>query len=340
MLRTSQIDRVRRNLRRVAGLPWAKKVYYIINTIIGETLRTRSIGTLGLRLVEIGLTRRCQCRCAHCAVAITEASSETNELTTSEVRSILDQVAAMHVTEVCFTGGEPLLRQDLVDLVRYAYQLRLVPKISTNGILLSDSLISKLKKAGLAWCAVSIDSAQPGQHDELRRYPGCYEKAIKGINGLVKHGIPTSIVTYTRKNSIYTGDLAEIVALGRTLNVAVVRINFLVPIGRLENQENQTLTFEEREEVRKLLKDGIVSMESPREGTRCTAAVTKIHITPNGDVTPCIFIPMPYGNVRQKSFREIWQTLADFDRMDKPKGHCPMCDPAFRRRLHGLVRQC
>ena len=121
----------------------------------------------------------------------------------------------------------------------------------------------------------------------------------------------------------------EIVTLGQELNVDAVRINFPVPLGRFENHQNVVLTFEEREEVRKLLRNPIVTMASPKEGTKCTAAITKIHIDSNGDVTPCVFVPIPYGNIRKNHISEIWQNMAVFSKMYKPKGQCPMCDPFF-----------
>jgi len=319
--------------RRLTGLSPLQKLYYIVNVLYGEIFRTRSIGPFGLRLVEISLTDRCQCRCVHCYAATRKPVAAQDELTTQEIFELLGQMAAMRISEVCFSGGEPLLRKDIVDLVKYARWKGVLPKINTNGILLTESLVLKLKEAGLAWCLVSIDSAQPSQHDALRKYIGCYSKAVEGLRRLVRYGIPASIVTYARKESIYNGNLAEIVALGHELRVDTVRVLFPVPMGRFEDAYKEMLTLEEREEVRKLLKDPIVTMESPREITRCTAGVTKLNIMTNGDVTPCVFIPLPFGNVRQESLREIWEAMAEFACLGKPRGQCPMSAPAFRGRL-------
>ena len=322
------------NFNRLSGLPLSKKLRYIIQTFVGEVIRVRTIGTLGLRLVEISLTDRCQCRCRHC-FAVTEVDSESlkKELSTAEVISLLDDISSAGGIEVCFSGGEPLLRSDLLLLVKHAHQIGLVVRLITNGVLLDEQVIKDLKQAGLNWCSISIDSAIPHIHDDFRGYKGCFEKAVNGLKMLVRYQIPCSIITVARKDLIYSGGLEEIVTLGHDLGVTVVRINFPVPIGRFKDQDDQVLTYEEREKVRKLLKYGIVSMESPRENTRCTAAVTKINVLPNGDITPCVFVPLSYGNIRQQKFMEIWRDMEDYTRRYMKKGQCPMCDPFLRKKL-------
>ncbi len=344
-MKNSYFSRVRSNFGRLAGLPLHRRLYYLANTIVGETFRSRTFGTLGFRLIEISLTDRCQCRCVHCCAATAEPLPEREELTTSEVHSIIDQASAMRATEVCFSGGEPLLRCDIVDLVRHARRKGLVSKIVTNGILLSEALVAQLKEAGLNWCAVSLDSPWPNEHDALRKHGGCFDLAVKGLKRLIQYGIPASISTYARKAAIHSGDLEKIVELGRGLKVATVRINFPVPVGRLEDSEDEILTLDEREEVRKLLRYGIVSMESPAEETSCTSGITKINVLPNGDVTPCVFVPLPCGNVHRQTLRDIWQAMGNLNGANKPKGRCPMCDPDFRAKLRanslaGASRGC
>ena len=331
-----RLNRFRANLllsKRLSGLPLTRKVRYVANATLGELLRRRTFGSFGLRLVEISLTDRCQCRCEHCFAATEDPCLPEDELSTLEVRSLLDDLSSMGVTEVCFSGGEPLLRDDILDLVRHAYRKSLVVRLITNGVLLTDQTVLDLKQAGLNWCSVSIDSAKAELHDAFRGYRGCFEKAVNGLRFLVRHGVPCSIVTVARKGIVHTGELEDVVVLGQSLSVTTVRINFPVPIGRFRNQPEQMLTHEEREEVRKLLKYGIVSMESPREGTKCTAGVTKINILPSGDVTPCVFVPLPYGNIRQEKLSEIWRDMAEYVREYRIKGQCPMGDPFLREKL-------
>jgi MoaA/NifB/PqqE/SkfB family radical SAM enzyme len=190
---------------------------------------------------------------------------------------------------------------------------------------------------GLNWCSLSIDSPKPEVHDAFRRYSGCYEKAMEGLTLLVKNKIPCSIITVARKELIYSGQLEEIVRIGQRIGVTVVRINFPVPIGRFNNQDHQTLNIEEREQVRELIRYGNVVMEAPNEGTKCTAAVTKVNILPNGNVTPCVFVPLSYGNIRERSFSEIWKSMTGYSKQFKVHGQCPMCDPILRERVYNAA---
>lgn len=333
LLRIKKYQAQALNLKRLNGLPLSVKMPYLANALFGELFRVRTLGTLGLRLVEISLTDRCQCGCPHCYAEENTESLKEDELSTDQVKSLICEAKALGATEIIFTGGEPLLRSDLPELVEFTHRSRMVVRLITNGILLSEELVKSLKKAGLNWCSISIDSPDPESHDIFRRYPGSFSIAMEGFRLLKKHRIPCSIITVARKELIHSGDLEKIVALGKQIGVTLVRINFPVPIGRFREQAGQVLDYSEREIVRELLKSGFVSMESPREGTRCTAAVTKISIRPNGDVTPCVFIPLTIGNIRERSLADIWKVMKNYIKTYEIKGQCPMCDPVLRQRL-------
>jgi AdoMet-dependent heme synthase len=331
------------NLKRLQGLPLSRKFRYLLNTLCGETFRIRMFGHLGLRLVEISLTERCQCSCIHC-YAIDDLKAlnkdlEQNELSTEQVTDLVDDIEKIGASEIIYTGGEPLLRKDILKLVSYTHQKGLVVRIITNGILLDENLVKNLKNAGLNWCSISIDSPNSRDHDEFRKYPGCFDKAMEGFRLLKKYQIPCSIVSVARKDLINSGDLEKIVLLGKKLGVTIVRINFPIPIGRYNNQQDQVLTLDERERTRELLRSGIVSMESPEEGTSCTAAVTKINILANGDVTPCVFIPLSFGNILEKKLSDIWKNMDSYIKEFKIKGQCPMCDPFLRKTLMTAVEK-
>ena len=197
----------------------------------------------------------------------------------------------------------------------------------------TKTLVVALKRAGLGWCSVSLDGPTPAIHDAFRRHPHCFERATDALRHLVRHDVPCNIVTVARRELVESGKLDDIVKLGEDLGVSVVRINFPVPLGRFKEQNNQVLTLAEREEVRKLLRYGNTTMELPREKTTCKAGVTKVNVLPNGDVTPCVFVPVPYGNIRKDSFEDIWKSMRDFSRSFRISGQCPACDPAMNARI-------
>jgi len=316
-----------RNLRRLQRMSPVQKLRYMLRVFIGETLTTRAFG---LRVVEISLTDRCQCRCAHCFAA---TKAPEDELTAAEVEILLKDLARLRVMEVCFSGGEPLLHPNILPLVASAAEKNFVVRLISNGILLDENLVVELKRAGLDWCSVSLDGPTPTIHDAFRGYPGCFERAVDALRYLVRHGVPCGIITVARRELIKSGGLDDIVKLGKDLGVSVVRINFPVPLGRFKERDNQVLTLSEREEVRKLLRYGNTTMESPRERTTCKGGVTKVNILPNGDVTPCVFVPLPYGNVHKDRFADIWKAMRDYSRLFKISGQCPVCDPAMAARI-------
>ena len=118
-----------------------------------------------------------------------------------------------------------------------------------------------------------------------------------------------------------------------------MRILFPVPMGGFKDAQDEVLSLDDREFVRRYLADPIVTMESPHETTRCTSAVNKLNINPDGEVTPCVFVPLSYGNVRNQSLREIWKLMAEFDRIAKPEGKCPFSDMEFREKLFRKSQQ-
>lgn len=327
------IRKLARHYKRLRYLPLRRNLYYVAQVIYSESYRKRGIGLFGPRLIELTLTNRCQCRCIHCYDRADTPVSPCDELTTDEVLSVLEQSVSLGCSEVCFTGGEPTLRDDLLDLISFARKIRLIPKMNTNGLLLTREMVGKLKDAGLSWCSISIDSTDTKMHDQLRGYPGCYEKATEGLSELVRQGIPASITTYAKRERINSGDLTKIIKMGHDFKVETVRILFPVPMGGFRNAQQEVLTLEERETVRQYLKDPIVTMEAPSERTCCTAAVTKINILPDGKATPCVFVPLSYGNIRKETLKQIWNRMAEFDKCCKPAGKCPMCDEEFRTKI-------
>lgn len=327
------IKKLARHYKRLNGLPQLQKLHYVLQTLNGELLRSRALSLFGPRLLELTLTDECQCRCVHCYNESGTPVAASRELTTAEIVSVLEQAADLGCNEVCLSGGEPLLRQDILQLVRHARRVNLIPKMNTNGLLLSPEMISGLKDAGLAWCSVSIDSTDQEKHDTHRGYAGCYVKAVEGLRELVRQGVAASITTCASRDVIRDGELPKIIALGHEIGVETVRLLFPVPIGGYKGAQEQVLTFEERELVRQYLKDPLVTIESPKETSRCTAAVTKINVLADGRVTPCVFVPHSYGNVRQETLKKIWERTAEFDRLYKPAGKCPMCNQQFRELL-------
>src|SRR5665647_2996051 len=129
-------------------------------------------------LVVWNMTNRCNLRCKHCYIEAEDHNYE-NELSTDEAKTFIADLAEMKVPVLLFSGGEPLLRQDIFELGALAAEKGLRPVISSNGTLIDDEMAKKIKAAGFQYVGISIDGA-PDTHDEFRNKKGAFELALRG----------------------------------------------------------------------------------------------------------------------------------------------------------------
>ena len=286
-------------------------------------------------IMDIALTYRCQCRCVHCCAEAFRGSAAT-ELKTEELKSLIDQAARMGVVQVVFSGGEPLLRKDIVELVRYAHAAGMMIRLNTNSLLRKPRVVLNLKKAGLDICAVSIDDADPEVHDKLRGVPGLHKKALAGIALLRKAGVFFNILTYASKRNVTAG-LEKIAAMARQNGVLSVLVYFPVAVGRWEGKFDQALNAEERRKVRGLQDFRTVYMELPTAKTLCYSYEKSIfYVSAYGDITPCPVVPYSLGNIREQPLDKIWRRWTEHLNLVW-RGNCPMNDPKGREELRTYI---
>ena len=299
-------------------------------------LGRRTLGHCVPPFFTIAVTYRCPCRCQHCGVADRQVS-RSEELDTRQFKSVIDQAKKLGVLQVTFTGGDPLLRDDLAELVRHAHSIGMLTRVNTCGMLMSRARADELKQAGLTQCAVSIDDADPAVHDRLRSSPGAFEKALAAMRRLRAVGILCQINTYAARRNVTQG-LERIIALGRELGVLAVYIILPTAIGRWDGDFDQTLTEEEKAKIRALQETTFVHMELPTQQTLC-GIVRKgvLFVSPRGDVTPCPFVPFIFGNVREHSVQDIWRRHCEQLWLVRA-GDCPMNAPEDRRALQEHTR--
>jgi MoaA/NifB/PqqE/SkfB family radical SAM enzyme len=156
------------------------------------------------------------------------------DLSTARARELIEQLADLGKQQpfmpvLVFSGGEPLCRPDLFDLVRHARALGIVPALATNGTLIDSVLARQLGDGGIARVAVSLDGATAEVHDGLRNLEGAFERAIEGTRRLKAQEVPFQInVTLTRHN--FT-QLQEIYELAQSLGAVALHVFMLVPVG-------------------------------------------------------------------------------------------------------------
>ena len=301
----------------------------------------------GLYAVEIRVTKACNLRCAHCSVAGGEAAHD--ELGTSEIKLLLEQLADMRVPYVTFTGGEPLLRMDVVKLIGFASSLGLRPNLDTNGMLISPAKAERLKEAGIDLVQVSIDGSQE-THEKIRGQ-GSYAAALRGAREVVKAGIPLHINFTLSKLNI--NDLEAVAETAESLGARSLSLERFIAIGRGSGMAGQALSREEFREamlrffslaertqvklittdpLRVLVDRALVERYRDELSRRvcggCTAGIAALTVSYDGEVYPCPKLPVSVGNIREQSIEEIWQESEVLEalRAREFKGRCGTCE--------------
>ncbi len=307
-----------------------------------------------LFIIAVNLTRRCNLACAHCYMdAETRDSGGDGELTTAEVKKLLDEIASRsNETMVVLTGGEPLLRRDLEQLVAHGDAVGLSMVVGTNGVLLNEQRVIKLKQAGAMGMGISLDSLDPLSHDNFRGCPGSWEKTLSAMDLCRKHDLPFQVhFSVTERNA---HEVQSMIDFASASGAHVLNIFFLICTGRGESMSDITpLRYEavlkQLVEAQEQTRDLIIrarcaphykrvayehNPESPvtraqgYEGGGCLAGIHYCRITPEGAVTACPYIPDEDGNIRERSFWEIWDDSPGFQQLRNPTlgGKCGKCE--------------
>jgi len=191
------------------------------------------------------ITQSCDLACKHCRAAA-QPIAHPDELTNAEAKNLIDQIAEMHIPIFVFTGGDPLKRKDVFELIRYAADKGVQVAVTPSATpLLTREAMFKLKEAGLVRLGISLDGSTPEIHDNFRGLPGAWARTIQAIEWANEAGIPIQVhTTISRHNA---KDLDNLCALFEKLAIVMWNVFFLVPVGR--GQLGDLLSGEEFEEV-------------------------------------------------------------------------------------------
>ncbi|BBO87216.1 12,18-didecarboxysiroheme deacetylase [Desulfosarcina ovata] len=191
-------------------------------------------------VVVWNVTRKCNLKCVHCYAHATE-EAVADELSTEEGKALIDDLASFGAPVMLFSGGEPLVRQDLPELADYAVQRGMRAVISTNGTLITPDLARTLKSIGLSYVGISLDGMQD-INDKFRGVPGAYEKALNGIRNCQAAGIKVGLrFTINRFN---VDDIPAIFDLLEEMNIPRVCFYHLVYAGRGSNMVKEDLSLD------------------------------------------------------------------------------------------------
>ena len=191
------------------------------------------------------VTQACDLACVHCR-ASAQPDRDPMELSTAEGKDLIDQIAALKVPVFVLTGGDPIKRQDLFELIGHARSAGVRVSLTPSATpLLTRDIVVRLKDAGLARLAVSMDGASAETHDAFRGMTGSFARTLDAVRWANEIGLPAQInTTFSRRN---IAEIDEIVALIERLRITLWSVFFLVPTGR--GKLNDLLSAEEFESV-------------------------------------------------------------------------------------------
>ncbi len=305
-------------------------------------LRTMAEGIVFPATSTLSVTPRCPCRCVHCS-ADRFVTEDRPELTTEELKSVIDQALDLGVCTMVFTGGEPMVRQDLPELIAHTDKTRAAVMIFTSGVLLTERNAKQLAEAGLASLNVSIDSLDPAEHDRLRRMPGAFKRAMDGARRARDHGILTGISTYATHENVRSGRLLELVGLAREEGFYEITVFDCVPTGKFLSRPDLRLGRKDIKRVRQMADEvnardeafSVVAQSKANayDGGGCFGAFSQFYMTCFGDINPCDFNPVTFGNVRREPLEAIWRRMVTHPEY-APHRHCCRMQAERYRRLY------
>lgn len=305
-------------------------------------------------------TRRCNLNCIHC-----RSSSENNfyegEFNTDEAKKLLKNISEYAKPVFVLSGGEPLLRKDIFEIASYGTNLGLKMCLATNGTLIDDEVCKGILESGIRIVSLSLDGPNAKIHDDFRREKGAFDGVIRGIEFLKKHNIPFIInSSFTKRNQKY---IEETYKLAKGLGARAWYMFLIVPTGRGEEALKELVDpvdyekilvwhyFMERDEDEILVRptcapqyyrvvermnlkeDRKLKRRNLKFGTGgskgCIAAQYICFINNVGDVYPCSYFPISAGNLREKSFKDIWENselFKDLRDFSKYKDNCGDCE--------------
>jgi len=277
-----------------------------------EELNARAF-SLGVPLsAHLDVTYRCNERCDHCYLE----HDDKGEMTTSEIRGLLDQLAEAGVFFLTISGGEPMMRRDCFAILEHARALRFNVKLKTNGVLIRDKEAARLRALGIEQIQLSVYSHRAEVHDRITRLPGSLRKTLAAIRFLRAQGLKVTIANVLMRDNVsdsegvralaaelgahYTLDPTITPMMNGDTGVLRLRVG-AAELGQVFRNPDLVGDVEEFCAAPAAVDDSVM------DGSPCSAGHTGCYISPYGDVFPCVQFPLPSGNVRQQTFREIWQ---------------------------------
>jgi len=286
-------------------------------TLLGEM--SQKAFDLGVPIaVHLDITYRCNERCVHCYLD----HEDHGEMSTEEIKGVLDQLAEAGVFFLTISGGEVFVRRDFFELLEYARRLLFNVKIKTNAVMIHEEQAQRLGTLGVDTIQVSLYSHRPEVHDAITKLPGSFERTVRAVRFLRGQGLKVTIanvlMTWNRHDSDQLQQMAHELGAHYTLDPTITPMmdgDTSVLLLRIAGEELPSV-FQNPALVpnmEEFCAPPKPVTENDLEGYSCSAAHSFCYISPYADVFPCVQFPLPSGNLRRQKFVEIWNHSAELN---------------------------
>jgi len=290
----------------------------------------------------IAVNRACQCLCEHCSAVFYNHSSKP-DLDFEHLLQALKETQNLGVTQIILLGGEPLLRRDLEKMVSCLNPDLSIFTLFTNGEYLTVDRVKALKEAQVMGVFVSLDALDAKTHDQLRKRPGLFSKALQGIENLLKQDLLVAISSYLNPERVEQEQLDQMLEFGKNLGVHEVTFFDAIPSGRWLKNTEGLLQESDREKIQARVNyyrkqknyPGISAqstLTSPKGSAFCFAGNTQFYLTAHGEMCPCDFTPLTVGKFPEESIEKLWEKMISYKPYCYRSKSCRMQDLKFRSR--------
>jgi len=291
--------------------------------------------------VEFCVTYQCLLDCPHCLTK-SLIDEKRKEMSKEQAVHAIRELADLGAIFVNITGGEPLLRADIFDILAEVTKRRdLLVTLASNGLIIDRKTAEELKKARVGIVVLSLDGPDAVSHDACRTSDGAFDALMNAVQELGRQKMPVWFTTILTKENAQDESIYETARLAKRLG-GVLTVNWAYAAGKNWSDRKALVGKAEREAFKRLMLMPHVRWEGSsnflREG--CPAGTEKLYVTPYGDVFPCACIQASFGNMLEEPVAKIWRKMGrikDFDGRTKP---CLVsCDENFIRDRFAAIQK-
>jgi len=311
-------------------------------------------------MVSYSITTKCNLKCKHCySESVDQASPD--ELSAEEAFQLIDDLSEWGIGLLVIDGGEPLCREDMLDIVKYASSKGIRTTVGSNGTLIDEAMARRMLDAGVKCVAISVDGADAQTHDSFRGISGAFDQALKGIEACRNAGLPFQFNMVIRRETL--SQLEDMLRMAVDSGANAAEFFDLVAAGRAKQDcKDQVLNPDERKQAMEWLAKAqedypiVIRVPAcpmyplllqqkrtkprhfpaemlqrvPYYGRGCAAGMPMgyVMVKSNGEVNPCMLLQVKLGNIREQSIISIWGSspvLAELRRRELLKGECGDC---------------